>query len=537
MKTTKRLLAIAIAALAFGACQKENSNVIFIEAEGMHNGTKMAIDGNHSYWVENDQVRIYNADDESDWGTPYQIHISNGQASIDVSENTTLRTPLIGLYPNEIAAGHGSGYIHVDIPFSYDYASIYTLSTGYQQILQPPMIAYTESGNTMLFKHLTGAVTVKIVNNFGIDVRVDNIRITSNLYQLSGRRSIAITDIASDPIIVDPLQTDSVDDRKVQMTFSGPQLIIASGDSALVQLPVLPVGELNKFTVSVTVVNKDDANMGYIFTKEQAHSNSLLRAQIGYTPAKFGGKFNYNGGYVHFAPGNLQYRANVVGLGGNWRFAGAQWATIGNAAGNTTAENRDSQTFWIDLFGYGTSGCNEGQNAYQPWATSTIPGDYYASDLTSDYGHPDWGVHNDISNGMITNIGTSSWKTPDWSEIFNNNDYAYAYVHNVYGIIILPVNYQHPLETPLDLAATQNINNIDLYGWTKMEIAGAVFLPAAGYRYGTEVREVGEKGYYWGCSGSSSGAYNLNILDRNENASAVDDASKGFAVRLIRVNN
>lgn len=529
MKTTKRLLAIAIAALAFGACQKENSNVLIIEAEGMHNGTKMEIDGNHSYWVNYDQVRIYNAEDEEDRGTMYQIFITDDQATIDVSDNDALRTPLIGLYPNGIQAGRGSGYIHVVIPSSYSYGSTYTYSTGYRQILQPPMMAYTESGNTMRFKHLTGAVTVEITNDFGIDVSVESILIKSNLYQLSGRRSIAITDIASDPILVDTVQTDVVGDREVQMTFGGPdgtELIIPSGGSAQVQLPVLPVGRLNKFTVRVEVVNKDDDYMGYIFTKEQANSNALLRAEIGYAPVKFGGKFNYQGGYVRFAPGNLQYRATNVGLGGHWRFAGAQWSTIGNAAGNTTPDaDRPTQSYWIDLFGYGTSGYNAGQTAFEPWETSTTPGDYFAFTLTSYEGHPDWGWENDICNGW------GSWRTPDWSEIFNNNAYAYAYVNDVYGIILLPVDYVHPLDISLNLANTNSINYIDLYRWTKMEIAGAVFLPAAGYRSGTTVSEVGNNGYYWSNTGS-----NLYFYYLNGNAGATDDHSKGFAVRLIRVD-
>ncbi len=525
MKTTKRFLAIAIAALALGACQKENGNLLYLDAEGMHNGTKMEIDGNHSYWANGDMVRIYDANNNGDWGSIYQITVTNGQATIDVSDNSSLRTPIIGLYPSDINNGYLTDYIHVNLPEINTYVTL-----NGRQHLQTPMIAYTESGNRMRFKHITGAVTVEITNDFGIDIKVTNITVSSNLYQLSGTRSLPITDIASNPVWVDTVQTDNADDRQVQMTFSGTQqLIIPSGGSAQVQLPVLPVGRLNKFTVSVTVQNKDAGSMGYIFTKEQSNSSALLRAEIGYAPVKFGGKFHYQGGYVRFAPGNLQYNAYY----NTWRFAGAQWEAIGNAAGNTTSENRESQMSWIDLFGYGTSGNSDGPShtAYQPWATSTNAAEYWSNNLSYDRADgTDWGV-NDISNGW------GSWRTPNWSEIIENNDIAYANINSVYGLIILPEGYDdHPLGIPLDLNPI-NINYIfDLAEWRKMEIAGAVFLPAAGYRSGTTVSQVGETGYYWSCLGSSSEAFNLNILNRNVNAGATDNPSKGFAVRLIRVD-
>lgn len=39
-------------------------------------------------------------------------------------------------------------------------------------------------------------------------------------------------------------------------------------------------------------------------------------------------------------------------------------------------------------------------------------------------------------------------------------------------------------------------NSIAAASWSILENAGAVFLPAAGYRYGTNVKYVGSEGYY-----------------------------------------
>lgn len=532
MKTTKRLLAIAIAALALGACQKENSDVLILEAEGMHNGTKMAIDGNSSYWANGDRVRLKGADDELfDLYNTYEINLSvSGQATIDLGENT-LRTPICGVYPASLYPAHlnGNNYV-VTLPDSYQYAITYVNSVE-KQNLQSPMMAYTESGNRLRFKHLTSAVTVEITNDFGIDVIVTDITVSSNLYQLCGSRTIDITDITRDATADDTVQTADASERQVQMTFDGyHQLIIPSGQTKQVQLPVLPVGKLNKFTVSVTVQNKDDADMEYTFTKEQAHSNALLRAQIGYAPAKFGAKFAiYPDGYVRFAPGNLQYQAST----GIWRFAKHQYDIIGNAAGNNTSVDRNIQEGWIDLFGYGTSGWNidrEAYPAYQPWATSTDNEDYISWNLTTGYEKTDWGV-NDISNGM------ASWRTTDLSDIITrpSNHFMIAIVNGVNGLILYTDEYIHPLEEPL------NYDGIfDATEWSKMEVAGAIFLPFTGKRYGTTVSEVGEKGYYWTSGGYNDGTAYVTILTSetyNECSAPHIDVSNGFSVRLIRVED
>ncbi len=539
MKTTKRLWAIAMAVMTLAACQKENSDVLILEAESMHNGTKMAVDGNSSYWANGDWVRIYSVDNNADYGTSRVINLDvSGQATLDVSDIPSLRTPIIGLYPSSIHNGRGNNFLYVAFPATYAYG-ITDVNSVEKQNLQAPMVAYTESGNRMRFKHLTGAVTVEITNDFGIDVKVTDITVSSNLYQLNGDRYVNFTDITSDPLWVDTVQSDNPDERQVQMTFDGPELIILSGQTKQVQVPVLPVGKRNKFTVSVTVQNKDDAEMEYTFTKEQASKNALLRAQIGYAPAKFGGKFATGtpGQYVRFAPGNLQYQASTQ----TWRFAKHQYDVIGNAAGNTTPEpGRSSQSDWIDLFGYGTSGDQRDEDhiAFQPWEISTNNGYYASCNLTDWWSRADWGWGNRISNGGNEDC---MWRTPDWSEIdmISSNAFAFAEVNSVYGLILLPVGYQHPLNNPL---ITNDYNTTFYFTadeWSKMEVSGAIFLPAAGKRNGTAVEEINNYcGYYWSSvyNSTESKPQNLKILYHNLNSGNTENASTGCAVRLIRVD-
>ena len=57
---TNRILAIALATVALAACQKENvnSSKLQLVAEDMVGNTKVAIDYNKSYWVNDESIWI-----------------------------------------------------------------------------------------------------------------------------------------------------------------------------------------------------------------------------------------------------------------------------------------------------------------------------------------------------------------------------------------------------------------------------------------------------------------------------------------------
>ena len=73
--------------------------------------------------------------------------------------------------------------------------------------------------------------------------------------------------------------------------------------------------------------------------------------------------------------------------------------------------------------------------------------------------------------------------------------------------------------------------------WQKMEEAGAVFIPAAGYRSGTDVYQVGAYGRYWSSSAyDDDQAYDFNILSNYTGPQDYSSRSRGFAVRLVSRN-
>ena len=259
---------------------------------------------------------------------------------------------------------------------------------------------------------------------------------------------------------------------------------------------------------------------------------------------------------VYFSQGNLQYHASTD----TWRFAENQWDYVGsqnpeggNPGGTVTGSDNSniSSTYsgWIDLFGWGTSGYNHGANCYQPWSASRTHSNYYAYgsytyNLYDQTGQADWG-YNPISNGGNQ---SNQWRTltqPEWAYVFNTRTttsgirYAKANVNNVNGVILLPDDWNtstYSLNSTNTYKASFSSNTLTASQWSTLEQAGAVFLPAAGYRYGTSVYAVGSDGCYWSASYSNSnGAYYVVFHDSYLDTTNGNYRYGGVSVRLARV--
>ncbi|MBR4584810.1 MAG: hypothetical protein IKO34_13515, partial [Bacteroidales bacterium] len=221
---------------------------------------------------------------------------------------------------------------------------------------------------------------------------------------------------------------------------------------------------------------------------------------------------------VYFSQGNLQYRASTQ----TWQFAANQYDIIGSANQNISS----SYSGWIDLFGWGT-----GSN---PTNSSTSNSSY--STFT------DWG-NNAISNGG--NQG-GLWRTltkDEWSYLLGSRPNAAslvgkATVNGVTGLVFLPDNWTLPSGCSFT-SGTSNAFTANTYTtsqWSAMESAGAVFLPAAGSRYGSSVSLVGSYGLYWSSSAYvSDRAWNLYFNGSDASMDNYNGRYGGLSVRLVRV--
>ena len=239
-----------------------------------------------------------------------------------------------------------------------------------------------------------------------------------------------------------------------------------------------------------------------------------------------------DGKQVIFSQGNLQYQAST----GTWRFAENQYDTIGAGNANIGA----GYDGWIDLFGWGT-----GNNPTQ------------ASNELDDYANfTDWGI-NAISNGGNQ---TNFWRTLtgwEWEYLLTirpnaSNLVGAGTVAGVPGLIILPDNWTEGYWTRFnsfedlgmdvslsytcdeDTMFLQNIYDAD--HWTQMENEGAVFLPAAGYRDGTKVEEVGTFGQYNSSSPGNDAHSILKLWFTNESVDPYFTSypNMGYSVRLVK---
>ena len=232
---------------------------------------------------------------------------------------------------------------------------------------------------------------------------------------------------------------------------------------------------------------------------------------------------------IYFSQGNLQYQASTD----TWRFAEHQYDMIGDDNANISSTNSG----WIDLFGWGTSGYN-GKN---PYMTSTKPSDYGDGDIDIAGTSYDWGVYNKISNGGNQ---AGLWRTltnDEWQYLISNRtDASYlcgtATVNGVNGLILLPDNWTLPTGVTFTYGeGGWSQNTYSASEWSKMEANGAVFLPAAGGRLGTDVSSVGSYGGYWSSSAyDSSGASNLDFYSDDVYTYNGYDRYCGRSVRLVR---
>ena len=245
---------------------------------------------------------------------------------------------------------------------------------------------------------------------------------------------------------------------------------------------------------------------------------------------------------VYFSQGNLQYQAST----NTWRFAEHQYDYVGtqtsdvfgyyggNVSGSDNSSISSTYSGWIDLFGWGT-----GSN---PTLSSQIYWDYGT--------FVDWGS-NHISNGGNT---ANRWRTlthAEWEYLLYTRTDALSKcgtgnINGVGGLIILPDSWTLPSGCSFTSGfATYNPNNYPdwthnsytLAQWAQMEAAGAVFLPAAGRRKGTNVFDVGTNGYYW--SSTSNGgdcAYGVNFDSFSLGASYYRNRYYGFSVRPVQDN-
>ena len=440
-------------------------------AEGFGRATKTVVSGNSVNWVNADEVSLN--------GSNYAITLSENSATADADLSGA--SAIYGYYPSDIATNNGQTTSPtVAVPASY--AS--SIDGDGNQIIALPMAAYRNSGgNWVEFKHLTAAVNVTVWNATAATLYIDAVTVTADEYRLNGELTLDLT-AADYGITADNASVPAVN-RTVTVTFATPMAIEPGSTNAKsIQVPILPIGADN-LTVIVAShnakypgvsVNDQTHTFKYKSTSAALGRNYMLTARVKMDPRS--ANVSSNGAFsvsddkaVYFSQGMLQFCARTYYYHNReWRFADSDWDFADNMGYTVSSVYNDFSSEWIDLFGYGTSGYDNGQTAYQPWATDdlseegTYPDNYpyLKCNLT---GNMDWG-YNAITNGG--NTENSGWRTPsaaEWDYILNQRPgvrYAPARIprsSNTYhgGYILFPDNW----DTLTYKLSQNNYNNVD----------------------------------------------------------------------------
>ncbi len=226
---------------------------------------------------------------------------------------------------------------------------------------------------------------------------------------------------------------------------------------------------------------------------------------------------------VEFAPGNLYWDGSA------FHFETNQWGTQPTSDGEWVSSHV-SHFYWsaTESVAYAASYSESG----------TTTSDVFFTNSTETTANPDFHVNGET--------GTNTWRTlsrAEWNYLlgFDPEQWTQTETYGrpgakaksawkdlgggVKGLVILPDDTEDPETVMSSISSTADL-----------ETYGAVFLPAAGYRYGTDVYDAGSNGNYWSGTPIEVSEDDAYYMYFSSGDVSVYDVNRdyGFSVRLVR---
>ncbi len=298
-----------LCAMLMVGCVKDEPNAKFIKlyAEGLtpsSKSAKAAVAGNATYWVDGDRVRI-----NSQVFKVLVADPASGVAVAEMEEGAAPTGPISAVYPAEIYKSNTGSTYTITVPDRYVYRET-GIASGHKQILDGlPMVSYSSetAPESLVFSHLTAAITVRVKNTLDVDVDIYQIDLINDQYKLSGDIAVNFSGFVADANSV-PRPVVSAAEKAggdtVTLIFDEVKKTVPAGEYRDIQIPILPIGgggtEGNpdsKFTVKIEARKTDNPGVRYLYSRVQgadgehpagvAKDNTILRAQLGYATSRF----------------------------------------------------------------------------------------------------------------------------------------------------------------------------------------------------------------------------------------------------------
>ena len=573
---SSKAIVIVFAALSFIGCKKDQDVVTLgTRISSVHN-SKIYVDGYTPKWNNNDPIYVNAAE--------YSVSDVNGSSA--KIHNVVRSDAYRAIYPSSIVTNGTdmTNTSNVNVVLNSTQTFQYDESSG-KQIVPIPMGAYT-TGSNLTFHNLCSLVKVTVRNNSGQTMVLSNICLTSSNANLCGEGVAVVTGSGNDHIEISGTDESN---KTVRLQFNGEdKATILNNKSRDYYIIVNP---FNQSDIAITV-NTVDGSCGPTITVHNASlaNNSIVTVTDNVRSLKpiggISGLYSVSDNLkVYFSQGNLQFNTTgthtIAGGGtrsGTWQFAPHQYDMLSD--GNLNASS--TYTGWIDLFGWGTSGYHNSSDPYnihyQPydmtsdsyvnvlnWTGYGPSTNMSSPHLTGTSAKYDWGIYNGIScNGG--EIAPGTWRTltyDEWNYLLTGsnrngaaNKQGSGNIEGIPGLILLPDIWSLPSGctfnpgyvsgTSTDAQKTWTRNTYTYEQWAKMEAAGAVFLPAEGYRRKAEdatTYSIGDRrqtGNYWSatnCDGhSDNGSWHASnfYFHGNKAGVATNTRRVGFSVRLTK---
>ncbi len=601
MKTNKMknksLLTIGVASVMLFSCAKDELDTtakgdgygparqitVTADLPLPSNKAHMDVQNLNVLWDNGDQIRINNK-------VLTATSVAGEKANfneVSVSPNTGYtagKDVYRAVFPQTLTSsiGNGSGAISVTLPESQKLIANLTDNNNYMAA-----ISAVDNGATLVslhFKNLSSIIKIGLKADPSATTAANTIRqivFSAPGMNLSGNATLTFSNDL--PVLAMETPTSGqYNDVSLDVTSNGQGGVELTSQYTYFYI-MLPPALYNNLTMKV--INVEGKAMKLTVSSKELERSKVytverqMAVDPGYNPYEFE---LCDGTRFEFAPGNLQYQAST----GKWRFAQHSWDIIGGAqyydngslypgsvvtANNTTEANgRRSQSAWIDLFGWGTSGWNAGNaNAGACYLPTDWHGVYDnpalkptwnggngnygcqygpqgANNITGAYANSDWGMYNQIStydNSVTYDEGT--WRTPtkeEWECIIslaNGNNWAYASVvgngytytdingneQGLSGLLLVPKGWIDPRPNGKQfksvIAQGHAYFSDNEYTEAEMQVlmnSGAIFLPASGTRGSYSVGDCstvghgGIAGMYWSSTAfGGNSAYSLRF--------------------------